>query len=56
MAMDNPHRRFWLDVDAICLWLNMSKIGLNRIVREHKIPTKNGLYDIAAITKVRNYL
>lgn len=56
LAMDNPNRRFWLDVDAICLWLNMSKIDLNRIVREHKIPTKNGLYDIAAITKVRNDL
>ena len=56
LAMDNPHRRFWLDVDAICLWLNMSKIDLNRIVREHKIPTKNGLYDIAAITKVRHDL
>jgi len=54
LAMDNPNRRFWLDEDAICLWLNISKRELNKIVNTHKIPTKNGLYDIAAITKVRN--
>jgi hypothetical protein len=51
--MNNPNRTFWLDIDAICLWMNMSKIQLNKIVKEHKVPTKNGLYDISAIAKAR---
>jgi hypothetical protein len=51
--MNNPNRTFWLDIDAICLWMNMSKIQVNKIVKEHKVPTKNGLYDISAIAKAR---
>jgi hypothetical protein len=54
LAMANPNRRFWLDVDAICLWLNISKRDFNRIINTYKIPKRNGLWDIAAITKVRN--
>jgi len=54
LAMNNPNRTFWLDIDAICLWMNISKIDLNKIVREHNIPTKNGLYDISAIAKARS--
>jgi hypothetical protein len=54
LAMANPDRRFWLDEDAICLWLNLSKRDLNKIVRTHKIPMRNGLYDIAKISQVRN--
>lgn len=53
LAMNNPNRTFWLDIDAICLWMNMSKIQLNKIVKEHNVPTKNGLYDISAIAKAR---
>jgi hypothetical protein len=53
LAMANPDRRFWLDEDAICLWLNLSKRDLNKIVRTHKIPMRNGLYDIAKISQVR---
>jgi hypothetical protein len=54
LAMNNPNRTFWLDIDAICMWMNLSKIDLNKIVREHKIPIKNGLYDISAIAKARS--
>jgi hypothetical protein len=54
LAMNNPNRTFWLDIDAICLWMNISKIDLNKIVRDHKIPVKNGLYDISAIAKARS--
>jgi hypothetical protein len=54
LAMANPNRRFWLDEDAICLWLNISKRDLKKIVNTYKIPKRNGLWDIAAITKVRN--
>jgi hypothetical protein len=56
LAMANPNRTFWLDIDAICLWMNISKIDLNKIVREHHVPVKNGLYDISAIAKARSLL
>ena len=56
LAMNNPNRTFWLDVDAICLWMNITKIDLNKIVRDHSIPVKNGLYDISAIAKARSLL
>ncbi len=56
LAMANPNRTFWLDIDAICLWMNLSKVELNKIVREHNVPMKNGLYDISAIAKARSLL
>ena len=54
LAMDNPNRRFWLDIEAICLWLNMTKREVLRVVDTHKIAKRNGLFDIAAIVKMRN--
>jgi hypothetical protein len=56
LAMSNPDRRFWLDADAICLWMNITKVQLNKIVRDHDIPTKNGLFDISAIAKARSLI
>jgi hypothetical protein len=56
LAMNNPNRTFWLDMDAICLWMNITKIQLNKIVRDHNIPVKNGLYDISAIAKARSLI
>ena len=56
LAMNNPNRTFWLDIEAICLWMNLSKTDINKIVREHKVPTKHGLYDISAIAKARSLL
>ena len=56
LAMNNPNRTFWLDIEAICMWMNLSKIDLNKIVREHNIPMKHGLYDISAIAKARSLL
>jgi hypothetical protein len=56
LAMNNPNRTFWLDIDAICMWMNISKTDLNKIVREHNIPTKHGLYDISAIAKARSLI
>ena len=54
LAMDNPNRRFWLDIEAICLWLNMTKREVLKVVDTHKIAKRNGLFDIAAIVKMRN--
>jgi hypothetical protein len=54
LAMANPNKRFWLDEEAICLWLNITKRELIKTVDTHNIPKRNGLYDISAIVKVRN--
>ena len=56
LAMNNPNRTFWLDIDAICLWMNITKVDLNKIVRQYDIPMKNGLYDISAIAKARSLI
>jgi hypothetical protein len=56
LAMNNANRTFWLDIDAICLWMNITKIQLNKIVKDHNIPTKHGLYDISAIAKARSLI
>jgi hypothetical protein len=56
LAMNNPNRTFWLDIDAICLWMNLTKVELNKIVRDNNVPMKNGLYDISAIAKARSLL
>lgn len=56
LAMANPNRRFWLDVEAIGLWLSMSKREILQLVKDNKIPSKNGLYDISAIVKTRSLL
>jgi hypothetical protein len=54
LAMNNPDKRFWLDLEAICLWLNMTKREVLKVVDTHGIAKRNGLYDISAIVKVRN--
>jgi hypothetical protein len=56
LAMNNPNRTFWLDDEAICLWMNITKTQLNKIVRDYNVPVKNGLYDISAISKARSLL
>ena len=56
LAMNNPNRTFWLDIDAICMWMNITKMDLNKIVRDHNVPMKNGLYDISAIAKARSLI
>ena len=54
LAMNNPDKRFWLDLEAICLWLNITKRELMKVIDNHKIPKRNGLYDLATIVRIRN--
>ncbi len=54
LAMDNPDKRFWLDIEAICLWLNITKRQALKVIDEHEIPKRNGLYDLASIVRIRN--
>ena len=54
LAMANPTKRFWLDLEAICLWLDISKREAMKIIDNNNIPKRHGLYDLAMITKARN--
>ena len=54
LAMDNPEKRFWLDLEAICLWLNITKREALKIIDTHGVPKRNGLYDLSTMVKVRN--
>lgn len=54
LAMDNPDKRFWLDLEAICLWLNITKKQAIKVIDEYEIPKRNGLYDLASIVRIRN--
>lgn len=54
LAMANPDKRFWLDLEAICLWLNITKREAMKVIDAHDIPKRNGLYDLSAMVKVRN--
>jgi len=54
LAMNNPDKKFYLDLEAICLWLNVTKREALKIIETHGIPKRNGLYDLASMVKVRN--
>jgi predicted DNA-binding ribbon-helix-helix protein len=54
LAMHNPDKMFWLDLEAICLWLNITKKQALKEIDEHEIPKRNGLYDLASIIRIRN--
>ena len=54
LAMNNPDKRFWLDLEAICLWLNITKRQAIKVIDDHEIPKRNGLYDLASIVNARN--
>ena len=54
LAMNNPDKRFWLDLEAICLWLNITKREAMKVIDNHRVPKRNGLYDLSTIVRIRN--
>lgn len=53
LAMSNPSRKFFLDVEAIALWLQMTQREIYRIVKKHRIERHGQTYDLAAIIEAR---
>ena len=49
LAMSNPNRKFYLDVEAIALWLGITQRQVYKIIRANKIERKGSLYDLAGI-------
>ena len=53
LAMSNPTRRFFLDVEAIALWLGLTQRQVYKIIKANNIAHKGQLYDLAAIIASR---
>jgi hypothetical protein len=54
LAMSNPNRIFFLDVEAIGLWLGLSQRSVYSIIKTHGIARRGNLYDFGAIVKARS--
>jgi hypothetical protein len=54
LAMSNPNRKFFLDVEAIALWLRIGEREVYKIVRANKIERNGELYDLGEIMKIKN--
>ena len=54
LAMSNPNRRFYLDIEAIALWLGITQRAVYKIIKGNPIPQKGKLFDLAAIIKMRD--
>jgi hypothetical protein len=52
LAMSNPNRKFFLDVEAISLWLKISQREIYRIVKRNDIEKRGSLYNFGDILKV----
>ena len=53
LAMTNPNRKFYLDVEAISLWLRITEREVYRTIRRHKIEKRGSLYDLSQVIKAR---
>ena len=49
LAMSNPNRKFFLDAEAIALWLGITQRQVHKIIKANKIERRGSLYDLAAV-------
>jgi hypothetical protein len=54
--MSNPNRRFFLDVEAIAAWLQMTQREVYRLVKKFDIEKRGSTYDLQALMKVRQQI
>jgi len=53
LAMSNPNRKFFLDVEAIALWLQTTEREIYRIIRRFNIEKRGKMYDLSSIIEAR---
>ena len=53
LAMSNPNRKFFLDVEAIALWLGITQRQVYKIIKAHDITRNGALYDLAGVVAAR---
>jgi hypothetical protein len=56
LAMSNPNRRFFLDVEAIAAWLQMTQREVYRLIKKFDIEKRGSTYDLQALMKVRQQI
>ena len=49
VAMSDPKRQVWLDLEAISQWLGFTERHIRRVCRQNNISRKGQLYDVNAI-------
>jgi hypothetical protein len=49
LAMSNPSRKFFLDAEAIALWLGISQRQVHKIIKANGIAKNGKMYDLAAV-------
>jgi len=54
LAMSNPSKTFYLDVEAIAMWLGITEREVYRTIKKNDIQRRGSLYDIAAIIQARS--
>lgn len=53
LAMSNPNRKFFLDVEAISMWLGIKPRQVYTIVKDGKVERKGNLYNFGDVLKAR---
>ncbi len=54
LAMSNPDRKFYLDVEAIAAWMGTTERTVYNLIKTHKVERRGSLYDLSAIIKARS--
>lgn len=54
LAMTNKTKKFYLDVEAIALWLGVSERQVWKIIKANSVSRKGQLYDISEIVALRS--
>lgn len=54
LAVSNPNKQFFLDVEAIAAWIGVTERAVYKIIKNHKIARRGNLYDLGAIIKTRS--
>jgi hypothetical protein len=52
--MSNKSKKFYLDVEAIALWLGVSERQVWKIIKSNDVSRKGQLYDISEIVALRS--
>ena len=53
LAMSNPDKKFFLDVEAIALWLQMTQREVYRLIKKFNIERRGSMYDLSGIIEAR---
>jgi hypothetical protein len=53
LAMSNPSRKFFLDVEAISMWLGLKPRQVYSIVKENGVEKRGNLYNFGEVLKAR---